>query len=190
MLEVEIKASLAGVNVPALERRLLSLGFALAKTQEEQDAYYNGNDRDFYQTDEALRLRSVRGLSDSFSQTLLTYKGAKQGARSSAREELETSLGSFHVGVAILARLGYEQVLVVRKIRRSFVRQDAGGRITACLDEVEGLGSFLELEQLVEQEIHREAAVDRLLSVLLALQIAQTKLTRATYLEMLLHKRG
>ena len=57
--------------------------------------------------------------------------------------------------------------------------------MTLCLDEVTGLGFFLELETLTPNETARAAAVDRLLEMLDRLGIARMRLTRRSYLELL-----
>lgn len=59
MLEAEIKASLAGLSAEALLERAAALGFRPAAALRETDTYFNGSDRDFRRTDEALRLRRV-----------------------------------------------------------------------------------------------------------------------------------
>lgn len=77
MLEVEIKASLAGIPVGDLLCRALAAGFVPGEQVKETDMYFNGAQRDFRRTDEALRLRSVCSLPDGPCESLLTYKGPK-----------------------------------------------------------------------------------------------------------------
>jgi pantoate--beta-alanine ligase len=52
----------------------------------------------------------------------------------------------------LLAHLGYRPTAVVRKRRRSYRLQRGGFDLTVCLDEVEGLGRFAEVEVLAPQE--------------------------------------
>lgn len=187
MLEVEIKARLTDADPPALATRLAKRGFVPEQTVEERDRYYNGNDRDFRETDEALRLRSVRDLDTGAAATQITYKGPKQTQASMARLERETAVGDPAAMADILERLGYRRVLTVAKTRRRYSR----GAITACLDEVAGLGAFLELEQLVDDatpglDYRRAMAEAALLALLDDLGLPRHALTRRSYLEQLL----
>ena len=130
----------------------------------------------------ALRLRTVSG---SRQETVITYKGAKTDHRSNTRLEYETALGEGKTARAILLALGFSPVLTVSKHRRTFRRGD----VTACLDQVEGLGSFLELEHLLQDESGRDSAVDELLALLGRLGVERQSLERRSYLELLLTAR-
>ena len=179
MTEVELKAALAPTLAAALPERLAGLGFVPAENVQEQDLYFNASHRDFRRSDEALRLRTVAG---SRQETVITYKGPKTDGRSNTRQEYETSLGEGETAKCILLALGFSPVLTVSKERQTFRR----GPVTACLDQVAGLGSFLELEQLLPDESGRDEAVDELLSLLGRLGVAEQSLERRSYLELLL----
>lgn len=182
MTEVEFKASLSSQQATALPSALARLGFLEQAAVEETDLYWNGSGHDFRRTDEALRLRSARRLPDGEAQTCLTYKGPKLDACSSTRKEYETSVGDFETARSILLALGYHEAFTVKKTRRSFTR----GAQTVCLDEVEGLGHYIELEQLLEDETSREAALTSLLALLDTLSVSRDALTRKSYLELLM----
>ncbi len=182
MTEVELKAVLSPQQAAALPAALARLGFLEQAAVEETDLYWNGGGRDFCRTDEALRLRSVRRLPDGEGRTYLTYKGPKLDARSSTRKEYETSVGEFGAAQSILRALGYYAAFTVKKTRRSFTR----GAQTACLDTVDGLGRYMELEQLLEDGASREDALTSLLALLDALDLSRDALTRKSYLELLM----
>ena len=179
MLEVELKATLAGLNPAALELALAHQGFIPARTLRETDLYYNGSSRDFKKTDEALRLRRCQVLPDGPEEVLLTYKGPKEGSLAKSRKEYETAVGDQATMAAVLEALGFQPVREVEKVRRELT----AGPVTACLDEVTGLGAFLELELLVETD--RDGAAERLLALLDRLGVPRENLTRRSYLEML-----
>ena len=63
MLEVEIKADLGELKKEAIQGSAAEMGFVPADSLQEIDIYFNGNDRNFIKTDEALRLRSCRNLT-------------------------------------------------------------------------------------------------------------------------------
>lgn len=181
VLEAELKAPLSGLEPETVQARAEALGFCPLRTLRETDTYYQGVDRDFQQTDEALRLRRCRLLPDGPEENLLTYKGPKLDAVSSARMEYETAVADSEAARSILEALGHSPAFTVDKVRQEYRLED----ITLCLDEVTGLGSFLELETLAPDETARAAAVDRLLEMLDRLGIARMRLTQRSYLELL-----
>lgn len=181
MIEVELKAALTAAQAAELPSRLPALGLVPRAELRETDLYFNGGGRDFRRTDEALRLRSCRDLTAGTAETLLTYKGPKEDPRSNTRIEYETAVGDLDTARKLLEALGFTAQYTVDKVRREF----ADRNITLCLDTVEGLGDFLELEILLEAG-DREAAVDRLLALLDRLEISREALSRKSYLELLL----
>ncbi len=135
MLEVEIKAR---VEDPGEIRERLLLGHATPSGRiHERDIYFNAPHRDFAVTDEALRLRYGGG------EAVLTYKGPKMKEyRFKAREELNAGVGSGKETELILERLGFTRVAEVEKWREYYRYKDA----LVSLDEVRGLGNFIEIE--------------------------------------------
>jgi len=183
VLEIEMKASLAGVDPERLSAAAERLGFVPDYACREEDTYYNGIDRDFRETDEALRVRSH--TQDGRVEACVTYKGPKQDARSQTRTELESGAASPETMRTILERLGFRKVLEVRKNRRGFCRSG----MNLCLDEVDGLGRFLELEIVAPdgtEGAQREALLERRFTVLDELGVPRENLTRSSYLELLM----
>lgn len=199
MYEVEIKAYPENVSPEEIVKRAEAAGFSYDITLRETDIYYNGNDRNFMKTDEALRIRSRSSfneknsrtaeacesphLSDSCHEALITYKGPKLELTSSTRKEYETSVGHRQTACMILEALGYRPVLTVDKTRREFKTADG---ITLCIDQVKGLPLYVELETLVCAEKEKDDALHRLFQILHLLGIPEENVTRKSYLEMLL----
>lgn len=181
MLEVELKAALLPEQADVLPNVLAALHFAEQAAVQETDIYFNAPDRDFQKTDEALRLRTHKLLSEGKTQTLVTYKGAKLGAKSSTRRELETAVEDFETMRQLFCALGYKPVFTVTKKRRSFTC----GAKTVCLDDVTGLGAYLELESVLPDGADCEAAVQELLALLDTLGVARSALTRESYYSLI-----
>ncbi|SHJ86796.1 class IV adenylate cyclase [Hespellia stercorisuis] len=175
MTEVEIKLPICGRA--DIEQKLQRIGFLAGRRVEESDVYFNSTLRDFRKTDEALRIRSC----DKGRRAFLTYKGPKVDAVSMTRKELETEVGDGTVCQAILESLGYRPVSPVRKIRQYYQRDG----MTACVDEVENLGTFLELEIVVPSEKERETALRQIEKILAELGYSMADTTRVSYLSML-----
>ena len=184
MIEVEIKAVIT--DTAATEKKLTALGFTQKQTLSETDVYFNGNDRDFRKTDEALRIRTRKDIETGTESNVLTYKGPKFGTESQTRQELEISFADAAKMREILSALGYPPILEVRKLRRIY----CFGDITACVDHVDSLGDYLELEKLVNDKQDYPKAVDELYEWLTRVGISKDLLTQYSYLELLKQKRS
>ena len=187
MLEVEIKAFIGSQCKTSVEKSAMQKGFVKGDALEETDLYFNGNDRNFMETDEALRLRICRNLTTNTSKTHITYKGPKLDDRSSTRKEYETAVEDFSVMESLLISLGYSKAFTVVKNRQIWTLIHAGDipPITLCVDSVAGLGDYVEFETLADSEEEMQPAADRLLDMLAAFGIPRENLTRKSYLELL-----
>lgn len=183
MTEVEMKFLV--VDPEATRRHLENLGYQAQFTQHEHDTYYNAPDRDFAKTDEAFRVRQVH------DQTTLTYKGPKQGDQGKIRTELEVALATGHHPAAVLqqmlANLGYRRTLVVNKKRTYYRDLTQESDIVISWDEVERLGTFLEIEAMVGDG-DRQETLSRIQAIARGLGLDKDE--RRSYLELLLATRS
>jgi adenylate cyclase class 2 len=181
VLEVEMKFPVA--DFATLERRLAEWGARADAPRLDADHYVNAPDRDFARTDEALRLRRIGPAN------FITYKGPKRDAQTKTRTEIEVPLADGDTAaegfLRILTHLGYRPVAVVRKRRRILHLEWASFPLEVCLDEVEGLGAFVELEILTPEDRLEEA---RAVILRLAAEFGLTDSERRSYLELLLAK--
>lgn len=179
MLEVEQKFLL---DVPEVTRaRLEMLEIVWHPEIEQVDRYFNHPGRDFAVTDEALRLRSVAG------QNWITYKGPKLDQLTKTRRELELPLADGTEWPAeygeLLAALGFRAVREVRKTRRPGQLFHHGMPVEVAWDTIAGLGEFLELELVVEEQFVEDA---RAVLLDLAGELHLGNPERRSYLELLL----
>lgn len=187
MIEVEVKLKINSAE--SIEKKLIELGFKKGQTLQEIDYYYNGVDRDFRASGEALRLRLVESLdgsavvADRPGEPLIqmTYKGPKLDNVSMSRVEHQVNIDNFETMLSILSSLGYKPVEPVIKLRRELFSEE----ICACVDTVDGLGDYLELEIMVDEESQRENALDRISVVLKQLGYSISDTTTTSYLSML-----
>ena len=179
MLEVEAKYLLP--DPTAVEARLREWGAVLVAEHAEADHYLNAPDRDFARTDEAFRLRRIG------DRNLLTYKGPRRDGASKTRTEVEVPCpGGDEAAEAFLKlfrHLGYRPTAVVRKRRRIYEWTRDGFTVHACLDDVDGVGKFIELE-IVAPDDQYAAARETVLRAAADLELGPTE-TRS-YLEQLL----
>lgn len=179
MLEVEVKYRLPDPD--AVEARLRAWGAAVVADHAEADHYLNAPDRDFARTDEAFRLRRIG------ERNLLTYKGPRRDGASKTRTEIEVSCPSGEAAaeafLKLFRSLGYRPTAVVRKRRRIYEWARDGFIVHACLDDVDQVGRFVELE-IVADESQYASARDTVLRIAEELRLGATE-TRS-YLEQLL----
>ncbi|QDU87861.1 CYTH domain protein [Pirellulimonas nuda] len=149
MLEVEVKYRLTDTG--ALVERLLTLGAQAKSPMAQSDLYFSHPARDFAQTDEALRVRSVGGES------VATYKGAKIDTHTKTRREIETHLTDAPAFVQMLEALGFARVATVTKCRQPFLLAREGRTLEVSIDDVEGLGHFVEIEAMAQPADLQEA---------------------------------
>jgi adenylate cyclase class 2 len=172
MLEVEVKAHLE--QPERVISNIIELGGHEIYFTVQRDTYYRHPGRDFAETDEALRIREEEGRS------FITYKGPKLDPDTKSREELEVPLVDPRDLGVLLLRLGFEPVAVVEKRRRGYLL----GTLEVCIDEVKGLGHFLEVEARECRDL--EEGKKRVLGLLDTLGL--DRMERRSYLELLLER--
>jgi adenylate cyclase class 2 len=184
MYEVELKFR---VDDPVdLERRLVGLAARFREPVEQVDRYFAHPSRDFARTDEALRLRRVG------DDVAVTWKGPRVDAATKTRQELELAVARVIEGAkvvtidrwtSLLEALGFRPVREVSKRRRAARVPWQGADVEVALDDVTGLGAFVELElvALAGQVPQARGCIESL-----ALALGCTQPERRSYLEMLL----
>jgi len=128
-MEIEVKFR---VDFDSIRRAIESLGATFVREELQEDLYFS------IPLPELLRVRRIRNLDRSF----LTYKRIDDPGRNEEFEEVEVEVSDFEKTRLILKRLGFGEELWVRK-RRLVYRL---GEVTFELNEVEGLGAFLDVE--------------------------------------------
>jgi adenylate cyclase class 2 len=178
MYEVELKVS---ADHGTVREALEQAGASHVESVTQEDTYYDAPDRDFAETDEALRVRR-EVTDDGETRTAVTYKGPLVDEHSKTREEAETYVEDDEAMHAVLSGLGYEAAATVTKEREQY---DLDG-CTVTLDAVEGLGEFVEVELEVESDKALTDARSRAASVLETLGLDPDNQIRTSYLDLLL----
>lgn len=180
-LEIEIKYRVC--NHEAAAQALARMGFHQSKVVAEEDHYLNAADRDFAETGEAFRLRRE---GESY---LLTYKGPKLPGGAKIRREIEVPVTQSPEDASrildLLLALGFRSVATVTKERAFFSGYFQGSEVTVCLDSVDSLGSFVELEQLAEE--HQAESVSLRLREL-ARALGLSRMESRSYLGLVLER--
>lgn len=168
MLELEMKAKIDTYTRGRVNQILRRAEFIEEKIEE--DIYFSSPIKDFKETDEALRVRY------SNNKVILTYKGPKLDKVSKSREEYEAFVsGEIE---QILQKLGYKEVLKVKKKRKVYRYKE----YIISIDEVEDLGEYLEVE-LKSDNLRDVEKIEGLFNLLFL------DSERRSYLELLLCKK-
>lgn len=179
--EVELKFPLADKDRFLVA--LMELGAEPGSEMSQCDRYFAHPARDFAQTNEAFRIRQ------SGEHTRLTYKGPLLDAATKTRREVELSLAdgkkTAEDMTVMLNLLGFSEVRAVKKLRTPYHLSWQGREMEVTLDDVEGLGKYLEIETLAE-ESDRIAAQEAILSLAKHWKLENPE--RRSYLTLLLDK--
>jgi len=167
MLEVEVKVR---VNLKQIKEKLERIKATFIKEVEQEDTYFRHPCWNFKDRDEALRIRKEENIF------LLTYKGPRLDRDTKTREEVQLQVEPDMF--ELLKELGFSELKKVRKKRRFYQWKS----LEVCLDKVEGLGDFLEIEGKSREDkpLIRELAKK--------LNIKEESLSTVSYLELLLKK--
>ncbi len=172
MIEVEVKAR-ARADTQA---RIAALGGVLLSVENHRDLYFNSPLRDFRRSDEALRIR----IKEEGAR--LTYKGPRLDRETKSRLERTVKIDDPGELEQILKSLGFKLSAEVRKRRTKYTMGD----LTIALDEVDGLGTFLEVEAAGEADWEEQKR--KVLDILGRLDLGES--IRSSYLELLEEKGG
>ena len=187
MYEVELKLR---ADHDEVRPRLSELGADAAGTVVQRDTYFDAPDRNFAETDEALRIRRERHEGDDEQRAAVTYKGPLLEDASKTRAEAETGVDDGEAVREILLGLGYNPAVTVPKERTRYVVDDC----TVTLDTVDGLGEFVEVELETDTDLEAgpegEECLDALRSeaaaVVERLGLDPTEQIQTSYLGLLL----
>lgn len=180
--EVEMKFPLPSLaDVDSLRERVAQSGAIAQTTLDQRDVYLAHPSRDFVVTDEVFRLRHVG------EQNYLTYKGPVLDTETKTRREIEVAAASGSVAAAqlldMMTSLGFRPVGEVVKRRTPFHLSRQAREVEIVLDEVRGLGWFVELETIAD-EAGRDAARECLFDLSRELRLGKSE--RRSYLRLLL----
>ena len=177
MIEVEVKAH-APEDQDALVKKLDEIGAKRVGEEYQEDIYFNAPHRDFAQTDEALRIRKIKqGTSEDL---FITYKGAKMDDVSKTRKEVEVGIEDSAKVADIFQSLSFRPVATVRKKRTIYSLND----LVITLDQVQGVGKFVEIEKELEEGEDTKEDLDKIFTTYSQLGIEEG-FERRSYLELM-----
>jgi adenylate cyclase class 2 len=174
-----------------VEKSLRTRGSRRLNSETHYDEYYDHPCKSFNTTDEAVRLRRrvpfvTRKTTRIKTRPILelTYKGPKVDSKSKSRAEVSLVVNNLEDARLFLERLEFRYVATIVKKRVFYKVGDA----TASLDDVEGVGLFLELEKIVKSSGEVEEARDELFDLIRSLGLNPSASIRDSYLELFMRR--
>ena len=132
-LELEVKSRCH--NLAKVRSQLKRLGAKFIGQVHQVDTYYQISPDYYLNRRPKLRIREEKNKRQVFLEYHVPINAFKA-------KEFETSLGDAKIGRVILEKLGYRVGLVVDKKREKYRM----GKINIDLDQLRGLGNFIEVE--------------------------------------------
>lgn len=179
LYEVELKFPLADHR--DVISQISHLGAVASAPVEQADHYFNHPSRDFKITNEAFRIRSVG------NENCLTYKGPVLDKATKTRREIEIPIATGPDAARqmsdLLTLLGFRSVREVRKTRTPWSLTWKDRQFELALDQVPSIGTFLEIELVVDDH-DRDQARDAILELADQLKLPQPECR--SYLELVL----
>lgn len=139
MREIELKFKVDELD--KFVKKIEELGCTVGSIITQNDTIYVANldDTDSVEGSIWLRVRKVNNKIE------MNYK--KQSALKSESQEIEFGVDDYEKANRFLKALGYKEWVRVNKKRRYSKYKSAN----LCIDEVERLGSFVEIEYLIDE---------------------------------------
>ena len=164
MREIEVK--IRAKNLEEIEKKLREKGCTLSEPISQYDVVYSlkGSRNEFESAKEGDIVIRIRRTKDHAELTL-----KKQRSNESDNIECETEVKDSEVVHNILSLLGWYPSVEVKKIRR----KGKLGKYEICLDEVERLGTFVELEKITGDEANAEEVREELFKELESLGLSR-----------------
>lgn len=180
MIECEIKLKIE--NPKDIKEKLVNLSFVEYDSLTETDTYFDNTNGDIRSNDKALRIRESVNHTTGCTYSQINFKDKKLDNRSMSRPEYESEIADADTMAKILSCLGYTPVSPEVKKNRTILRSSS---INACIDSVEGLGYFLELETFANNEAEKDEALLKLEEILKKIGYKMSDTTKTSYLTAL-----
>lgn len=173
MVEMELKAVVK--NKADVEKKLKNLGCEWCDEGEQIDS--------IYLKDEINKISSpVFRIRKSKSKHFLTFKILEENVNTA--KEFETQILDEQVFIEIIRLLGFHFYVTVKKQRKT----TSYNGYTICLDEVEQLGTFIEIEKLSDSCQNEKEIYTQQRKILSLLGIEEQMLVNEKYYQMLMNK--
>ncbi|NTW30660.1 MAG: class IV adenylate cyclase [Candidatus Moranbacteria bacterium] len=171
MKEIEIKARIRDIDT--LTGVLAAKGFVFGEPAVQNDVIFLPAGIEFPEITKGVPVVRVRNADGVFT---LTLKMRVIAGKELIKLEKEVNVSDDKTAIEIVSLMGFHEVIRVGK-KRMECEHDG---VTVCIDDVTGLGAFIEVERLSEGE-NGEAVQEDLKAFLLSLGIGTDDIVTKGY---------
>jgi len=162
MQEIEVKAKI--IDKEKIKSKLINLGCTFTKPQKQKDVIFLPTGISFLEIKKGTPVVRIRNTKE---RVFLTLKKRLINDNELSTLEKEIVVNDEKETTELIENMGFYEVVRVYKTRQECHHKG----LTICVDEIEELGSFIEIEKLSENE-NSETIQNELLNFLMSLGIS------------------
>lgn len=177
MYEIEIKFKFKSKNVAEAEERLKSLNLKWNLPITQKDRIFLSKTMKEYKIVEGTQILRIREeiKNEVCLKKVLTMKIQQKNALES--REFESKIDDTEQIKSIIEELGFNEFVCVEKTRK----KSQFNQYNLCLDEVKGLGVFLEIEFLSQEKVNALEIQQEMINWVRTLELGDFEISKIPY---------
>jgi len=148
MIEVEVKARINGFE--SIKKALSEKGAQFIKSSDEIDIIF-GIPKHLDSDHKVIEGGIIARIRQKDGKKILEFK---EISREKGGVELKCEIGDIELIKKFLGKLDFEQAFTIKKLRETY----SYNSFVICLDDVAQLGTFIEIEKIVNSPDEKDAA--------------------------------
>ena len=149
-IELEKSFILDEENEKRIQEKIKQEGFKLVSEEIEEDTYFSDKELNFVKNRVCLRTRKI---NDDHLELTYKPKSTEETEKFGKKEvNIELNVKDYEDVKYIIKQLGYIEYVSFKKYRTTYSKNVNGIESNIMLDELKGIGKYIELEVLSEKE--------------------------------------
>ncbi len=156
MIEVEVKARVN--HLEDIKKELISLGTKFLRKEKQTDKIF-GHPKFLDSNNMIIEGGIVPRIRQRGNKIILEFK---EICRDKGGFEIKSELINVSLGIELLEKLGFKEAFTISKEREEY----SHGNLKICLDSVESLGDFIEIEKMISLPEKKDEAKQECINLL------------------------
>ena len=149
-IELEKSFVLDEENERRIQEKIKQEGFKLVSEEVEEDTYFSDKELNFVKNRVCLRTRKI---NDDYLELTYKPKSTEETEKFGKKEvNIELNVKDYEDIKYIIKQLGYIEYVSFKKYRTTYSKNVNGIERNIMIDELKGIGKFIEFEVLSEKE--------------------------------------
>lgn len=149
-IELEKSFVLDEENEKRIQEKIKQEGFNLISEEVEEDTYFSDQELNFVKNRVCLRTRKI---NDDYLELTYKPKSTEETEKFGKKEvNIELKVKDYEDIKYIIKQLGYIEYVSFKKYRTTYSKNVNGIERNIMIDELKGIGKFIEFEVLSEKE--------------------------------------